>query len=80
MVTDFFFRFVKCIFCHENVEKNILSYIRTAFPLENTYKQLQTFIMAGKDSKKEYDSAEDSEIETQLMEEVEGQSKVSPCF
>jgi hypothetical protein len=36
--------------------------------------------MAGKDSKKEYDSAEDSEIETQLMEEVEGQSKVSPCL
>lgn len=36
--------------------------------------------MAGKDGKKEYDSAEDSEIETQLMEEVEGQSKVSPCW
>ena len=67
-------------FCDENVEKNILSYIRTAFSLENTHEQLQTFIMAGKDSKKEYDSAEDSEIETQLMEEVEGQSKVSPCL
>ena len=67
-------------FCDENVEKNILSYIRTAFSLGNTHAQLQTFIMAGKDGKKEYDSAEDSEIETQLMEEVEGQSKVSPCW